>query len=91
MEKKIEAVITGRVQMVMYRDFSQKKARSLSITGTVQNLSDGSVRVVAQGNEGDLEKYVDLLKKGPIFSRVDNVTIVELSKLNEYKEFNIIF
>jgi len=91
MRKEIEAIITGRVQMVMYRDFAQRKAYKLGILGTVKNNADGSVRVVAQGEEDNLSKYISLLKKGSVFSRVDNVKINNHKDLGEYTQFKIIF
>ena len=91
MRKELDIKVTGRVQMVMYRDFAQRRAKKLNIVGTAQNQEDGSVHIVAQGEEENLKKYTAMLRKGSTFSRVDSVTIIELSKLNEYKEFNIIF
>ena len=91
MRKEIEALVTGRVQMVMYRDFAQRKAGGLDIVGTVQNLKDGSVHIVAQGEDENLEKYIVLLKKGSTFSRVDNLEMKERDELGKYSLFNIIF
>ena len=91
MRKEIEAIVTGRVQMVMYRDFATRKAGRCNIDGTVQNLDDGSVHVIAQGEEGDLDKYIELLKKGSVFSRVDIVEIKEKEELGNHTKFTIIF
>ena len=91
MVKELDIRITGRVQMVMYRDFAQRKARSLGIVGTVQNQKDGSVHVIAQGEEEILKEYIELLKKGPTFARVDSVETTELPELGKYAIFNIIF
>lgn len=91
MKKKLDIQVTGRVQMVMYRDFAQRKARGLNIVGTIQNQKDGSVHVVAQGEEKDLETYIKFLKKGPTFARVENVDIKESEELGKYAIFNIIF
>lgn len=72
--REIECRITGRVQMVLFRDFTQRRARSFGLSGTVENLPDGSVKVVAQGSEHELKKFIAELRKGPLFSRVDDVT-----------------
>ncbi len=61
--------------MVMFRDFACRKARRMGLEGYVKNLADGSVEVVAQGGEGHLRKYIDLLQKGSLLSRVDNVEV----------------
>ena len=88
MEKEIEVVVTGRVQMVMYRDFAQRKAKVLDVVGSVQNFSDGSVHIQAQGEEKNLKEYVQLLEKGPMLSKVKNVEVKEQSKLGKYAIFN---
>ena len=58
---------------MMYRDFACRKARALGLVGTVENLPDGTVRIIAEGGETELKRYVEYLKRGSIFSRVDAV------------------
>ena len=55
---ELHARVHGRVQMVMYRDFAQRKARSRGITGWVKNLTDGAVEVLEKGQIPMLEKYL---------------------------------
>jgi len=81
--------VTGRVQLVMYRDFATRKARGLRLVGEVQNLPDKSVRVVAEGPRDALEKYVKKLRKGPLLARVDDVTVRWGEATNNYKNFSI--
>jgi len=76
MKEEIYCNIKGRVQLVMFRDFSQRKAKKLGLSGWVKNLNDGSVDLLAQGERDELEKYVELLNKGPIFAKVDSVHTV---------------
>ncbi len=93
MQKEIRCTITGRVQLVMFRDFAQRKARSLGIIGTVQNMSDGSVQVVARGEESLLTKYIALLHKGSVLSRVDGVSVVWTSPdtTSSFSDFEILY
>lgn len=86
---RIECRITGRVQMVMYRDFSQRKARKLGLGGFAHNESDGSVTVVAEGSRELLEQYIAYLHKGSIFSHVENVQVEWKEATDEFKDFNI--
>lgn len=74
-EKEIDCVVHGKVQGVGYRLFIKKQADKLGLTGFVQNEEDGSVNVVAQGEPETLEKFVESLKSGPYFSRVDKVKV----------------
>lgn len=74
-QKEIEASITGYVQGVNFRKFIKKHADELSIRGFVKNMSDGSVEVVAQGEEDNLKDFINLLKKGPYFAEVEEVDV----------------
>jgi acylphosphatase len=91
MINQFNASITGRVQMVMFRDFTQRKARKLGILGTVQNLKDGSVKVVAQGQKETLSNLVSYLQKGPLLSRVDNVSVTWEIPTETFSNFTIIY
>ena len=91
MIKRLKCRITGRVQMVMFRDFTRRNARRLDLAGTVQNISDGSVHVIAKGEEEKLEQFSLLLHKGSVFSRVDNVESRWEESTEEFTTFNIIY
>jgi len=91
MQKRLECNITGRVQMVMFRDFTRRKAIGLGITGTVQNLNDGSVQVVAEGEEEKLHELLTLLHKGPTFARVDGLKEDWMEPTREFSDFSITY
>lgn len=88
---ELRAIITGRVQMVMYRDFAQRKARGLRLVGTVENRPDGSVEIIAQGERAELERYVEKLKKGPFLARVDDVAVEWRTPAKTFEGFQILF
>jgi acylphosphatase len=89
MKKQLKAIITGRVQMVMYRDFAQRKARKLGLVGTVKNLKDGSVEVIVEGEEAILNEYIKYLNKGSILSKVKNVRITWDEASGNFSDFLI--
>ncbi len=89
MRKQIQAKIIGRVQLVMYRDFAERKAQALGITGVVKNMPDGSVFVIAEGDETKLKQYIKLLKKGPILARVEKVNVEWNEANGSYSNFLI--
>lgn len=91
MMKEIRAAVRGRVQMVMYRDFAQRKAKGLRISGTVRNLPDGSVEVVAQGEEKDLAAYIKKLNRGSILSRVAGIEVEWREPSSTLEGFKIIY
>src|SRR3989339_97826 len=90
-QNEIECIITGRVQMVMFRDFACRRARRLGLTGTVQNLSDSSVRVIAQGEKAKLAKFIELLKKGSLLSKVENVQVTWHEPGAKFAGFKILY
>ena len=90
MQKAFQAIISGRVQMVTYRDFAERSARGLEIVGMVRNLPNGAVEVIAQGREEALKLYLEKLKEGPLFARVDDIRIEWLKSPIQFSEFTIL-
>lgn len=91
MHERLEATVSGRVQMVMYRDFAQRKARRLKLVGSVENLSNGTVRVIAEGPRDVLEDYVTRLEGGPLLAHVEHVTPLWLPAIGGFRSFDIIY
>lgn len=89
--KQIECVIIGRVQLVMFRDFAQRKARKFGIVGTVENLPDGSVKVVAQGSSENLLKFISYLKEGSLLAKVQDVFVNWSESEEFFEDFKIIY
>mgnify|MGYP003395876455 FL=1 len=89
MNKRIECTVSGRVQMVMYRDFVTRSARKLGIVGEVWNERDGTVRIVAEGDEERLNLLIKLLHKGSLLARVEAVTVDWKEQSQTYHSFTI--
>ncbi|HDQ16602.1 MAG TPA: acylphosphatase [Candidatus Vogelbacteria bacterium] len=90
MEKRLEANITGRVQGIGFRFFIKNQADDLGLIGFVRNLEDGSVQVVAEGEEKKLSKFEDILRKGSNYSLIEKFDINYFSALEEYDKFSIL-
>ena len=75
-QKRFSARIYGRVQGVGFRFFAREVANELGVVGYIRNTADGGVEVLAEGDEGSLERFLDLLKEGP---RTAHVTRIDLS------------
>ena len=75
MQKQIVLKIYGKVQGVFFRDSSKKKARELNLSGWVRNESDGTVVIVAEGEEKNLKELIEWCKNGPNHARVDKVEV----------------
>lgn len=89
MFEEIRCHIEGRVQMVMYRDFAQRKARDIGAVGFVRNLGDGTVEVVAQGTPDQLKALIERLHEGSILSRVDSVSVEWRAPSGHFNDFII--
>lgn len=87
--EEIECTITGRVQLVLFRDFTQRRACALGLSGIVENRSDGSVKVIAQGNEDKLKQLIAELRKGSLLSRVDDVAVLWRKPQTRFTDFVI--
>jgi acylphosphatase len=81
-------LVRGRVQGVGYRDFAQRAASALGLTGYVRNLDDGRVEVCAAGPPDKLSDLAAALRKGPRFSDVRGVDEQEAAPLH-YSDFQI--
>lgn len=89
--ERLEAVVSGRVQLVLYRDFACRNARALSLTGEVENMPDSTVRIVAEGERAHLDAFALKLWKGSLLSKVDMVHTRFLPATQEFKQFRIIY
>ena len=88
--KKISAIVFGRVQGVGFRFFTERMAELLHLTGWVSNEYDGSVKIVAIGQDTKIADLLMVLQKGPSMSRIDNVEYqLEDCDYNEYEDFSI--
>lgn len=86
---QLHVLISGKVQGVGFRNFTQRNAKELGIKGYAKNLANGKVEVVAEGEKLQLNALVKALKQGPRASRVDDLKIEERDFKDEYKSFGI--
>ncbi|WAS99662.1 acylphosphatase [Rouxiella chamberiensis] len=85
----IAAYVYGRVQGVGFRYATQQKAKELELTGFTRNLDDGSVEVVACGEQQAIDALLDWLKQGgPQHAKVDKV-LSEPKAVADYSGFSI--
>ena len=82
-------IINGKVQGVAYRYFVKDSADKLGVIGTVKNLIDGTVKVIAQSDEGPLALFEAYLYKGSLHSVVEHINITEIDNF-PYIGFKII-
>ncbi len=73
MTARAHLIISGRVQGVYYRAFTQNTALRLGLHGWVRNMPDGGVEAVFEGQRQLIEQAISACKKGPSGSRVDHI------------------
>ena len=89
MNKRIVLKIYGRVQLVMYRDSACRQAKKLGLVGYVMNESDGTVKIVAEGQKEKLEKFIDWCYNGPILAKVEKINIDWKKETDQFNNFKI--
>lgn len=80
--------VSGRVQGVFFRVSTRDRARALGLTGTVENLDDGRVAVLACGPVDALDALGDWLWQGPPQAAVSDVEVHD-SEAVTFSEFSI--
>ena len=86
---EIYCIVSGSVQNVRYRDYAQVSATELEVSGWVQNLSDGTVEVVAQGTPDVLKEFVEYLHEGSLGAKVEAVSVDWRTARKMLEDFSI--
>ncbi|WWC85366.1 uncharacterized protein L201_000229 [Kwoniella dendrophila CBS 6074] len=73
----IQFKVTGDVQGVNFRSYTQKEAQKLGLKGHVYNHDDSSVQGVAVGSAEQIKQFQSFLSKGPSAADVHNVELLQ--------------
>lgn len=86
---RIHIRIKGHVQGVGYRYFAVQTAKIFSLTGWVRNCSNGDVECEAQGEENDLQNFLEQLTSGHRWAQVNEIEQKKISEKPNEKGFEI--
>jgi len=89
MPETVKLIVEGKVQGVFYRQSTREKAVALGLTGTVKNLPDGHVEIIATGTAEQLQQLKQWCNLGPPRAVVTKVSSTPLP-LQPFKNFLII-
>jgi acylphosphatase len=89
MTKRVHIWISGIVQGVYFRHNTVSKAVEFGVRGWVKNERDGSVEIIGEGTEEQLEQLVAWCRKGPPGSRVEGVVVRWENYRSEFTTFEI--
>jgi acylphosphatase len=82
--------VTGLVQGVFYRQSTANEAARLGVAGTVRNVVDGAVEVVAEGDQEAVEALVAFCRRGPPAARVASVDVAWEPPAGEAGSFRVV-
>ncbi len=89
MKKSLRLYITGTVQGVFFRAFVKENAERYDVKGFTRNLEDGRIEVFLEGDSENVNKMIELCKKGPRHSRIKNIEI-KPEKFQDFKTFKVL-
>jgi acylphosphatase len=87
-EKRVKVLVSGQVQGVFFRVECARRARDLGVGGHAQNLSDGRVEAVFEGDAHSVDQMITWCREGPPLAQVVTVQIEEESPRGE-RDFRI--
>jgi acylphosphatase len=73
--------ITGRVQGVFFRAWTQSQATELGVKGWVRNCDDGSVEAHLEGDEAAMKALIQRMHQGPPAAEVEDVQVDDAQPL----------
>ena len=88
--KRVNLIIRGRVTGVFFRAATQREARRLGVMGWVKNRNEGSVEILAEGDEDSVKEIISWAHHGPSAARVDSVDVRWRSYTGEFSDFRIV-
>lgn len=89
MKKSVRIYISGTVQGVFFRMFIKENAERYNLKGFVRNLEDGKIEVFLEGENDEVDKMIELCKKGPKHSQIKDVQ-VKPERFQDFKVFKIL-
>ena len=89
MKKSTRLYINGTVQGVFFRMFVKENAERHNVKGFVRNLNDGRIEVFLEGDVDEVNKIIELCKKGPKHSQIRRVEI-KPERFQDFRVFKIL-
>jgi acylphosphatase len=86
--KKVTLHVSGNVQRVGYRAKVKSIAKTLGIKGSIQNLPDGKVKIIAQGEQTELDKLIHDINISNSLINVTNIEQEYSTPSDDYEDFD---
>ena len=88
-EKIVRVIVSGRVQGVAYRYWTQGEAVRRQLAGMVRNRRDGSVEAIFSGDASQVDDMVVACETGPPMAIVDSVRSELIDDPQQFTDFDI--
>ena len=89
MKKRVHVILYGRVQNVFFRFSAKKQAIMNNVNGWVKNDKDGTVEIIAEGNEENIRIFLGWCSRGPLLASVEDKKVEWLDYKDEFTTFSI--
>lgn len=86
--KSVQVHYEGRVQGVGFRWTVKSLSREFDVAGTVKNLSDGRVELVAQGDETD--GFLEAIRQSALAGHIEQERLEIIPRVQDLRGFLII-
>jgi acylphosphatase len=88
--KRLQVYYSGRVQGVGFRYTVKSVAHGYEVLGTVCNLPDGRVELVAEGAERELEAFRNAIGESGLAHFIEQEDVHWSEAKNEFRGFEIV-
>ena len=87
--KQLKAIFHGYVQGVGFRFLVEKVSRQFYVTGYVRNLIDGTVEMVAEGDDHELQEFLNAIRHSPLGKNVLDLEAQWGDATSQWRNFTI--
>lgn len=86
----LKIIVSGTVQGVLFRQFTKDNADKLNLKGFVRNLEEGDLEVFIEGEKDNIDKILEIIRKGTPHSQIRNLKTEERNWTGEFKDFKVL-
>ena len=89
MKSGAHIIVKGIVQGVGYRFFALRQAQNCRLKGWVRNRPNGNVEIEVEGEQDQIDAFIEELKAGPRFAQVTDVVVTWKDYKDKFSSFDI--
>jgi acylphosphatase len=88
--RRLRILYTGHVQGVGFRYSVKALAPGFEVTGTIRNLPNGSVELLAEGEASELRAFQQAIRDSGLGGLIDDEQAAWTETTNEFRGFTIV-